>query len=110
MVSHLGTKLLEATFPGVIMSYASTAIIVTEAANEGYIAGGIATAKTYYTMDQAVVHSLELLQVLLLLCSNPVLDSVLQQMLTKIAEQAWLSLFGQGVEAWSEWEEHNSLC
>lgn len=104
--SSLGTKILEATFPGVIMSYAQQQLLLAEAANEGYVAGGIATAKTYY--NSGIQASCLFFGVApgatATYIANPALDFATQaDARQKIAEQAWLSLFGQGVEAWSEW-------
>lgn len=104
--SSFGTKYLSATLPGVFMSYAQQEFLLAEAANEGLISGGIATAKTHYY--DAIEANLAFNEVAAAssaaYLAQPNLDfSTQNDARQKIAEQEWLALFGQGFEAWTEW-------
>lgn len=101
-VSPIGKRYLEATAPGYWMSFSELSFLMAEAAQKGYITGdaksyyqqGItasfaanglsaSAAAAYYTQGNIAYNSADGLQ--------------------QIAEQNWLGLFCQGVEAWTEW-------
>lgn len=103
--SSLGTLYLSPTLPGVILSNSQLQFLLAEAANEGYITGGLAAALSYY--NKGIEASFEF---------NGIQSSAAafysQANITftnqsdarvKIGEQNWTALFGQGFEAWTEW-------
>ncbi len=95
-VSPVGDKYLEAEAPGYFMSYAELMFLMAEAAQKSYISG---SAQDYYSAGIAASMS-----------ANDVSDysGMSGQTLTgglelqQIAEQNWLALYCQGVEAWTE--------
>ncbi|WNM20133.1 SusD/RagB family nutrient-binding outer membrane lipoprotein [Flavobacterium capsici] len=104
--SSPGTKYLDPTLPGVILSYSQVELYLAEAALEGYISGGITTAVAHYrngitaNMEWNGVSASAISTYL----SQPTIDfSTLTIGRTKIGEQMWLTLYGQGIEAWTEW-------
>lgn len=107
-ISSIGTLILEPTFPGVIMSYAQQELLLAEAANEGYIGGGIDVAKTHYLNGlnaSANQFGTSLSNAYL---TQPDVDfSVQVEARQKISEQEWIALYGQGLEAWTEWRRTN---
>lgn len=100
-VSPIGSLYLEAEAPGYFMSYAELQFLMAEAAQKGLITGD---AATFY--NEGVRASFERNGV------SDEFDAYIGQNsvaynagdgLRRIGEQKWLSLFGQGVEAWTEW-------
>lgn len=104
--SSPGTKYLDPTLPGVILSYSQVELYLAEAALEGIIPGGIATSETHYkagiraNMEFNGVSSSAANTYL----AQPTLDyTTVAGGRTKIGQQMWLTLYGQGIEAWTEW-------
>lgn len=104
--SSPGTKYLDATLPGVLLSYAQVQLYLAEAANEGYITGGVTTAEANYF--KGIKANLEFNGV-----STAAANTYVAQVnlgfatqaggRAKIGTQMWLALYGQGIEAWTEW-------
>jgi hypothetical protein len=103
-VSAIGLKYLEATAPGYFISNAELHFLMAEAAKKGYISGGDVAAEAHY--NEGIRASFD---------ANGIsadYDAYVAQTgvaydaanaLQQIAEQNWLGLFCQGVEAWTEW-------
>lgn len=102
--SAIGTKYLQATAPGVVLSYAQVEMYLAEAANELIIPGGISTAKLHYinAINANFVFN-GLTPSSAYTSSSPVDFSTQTDAREKIATQMWLLLYGQGFEAWTEW-------
>ncbi|MGK2960841.1 MAG: SusD/RagB family nutrient-binding outer membrane lipoprotein [Gemmatimonadaceae bacterium] len=98
------TALTGAAFPSFILTYSEVSFILAEAAQRGWIAG---SAAAYY--NQGVRASMEQWGV----TNVAAVDAFLAQPaiayqggtpgLRQIALQKWISLYGDGVQAWSEW-------
>lgn len=103
--SSLGSFYLSPTLPGVILSNAQVQFLLAEAANEGYISGGIAAALTYYNNGITSSYAFNGIQsAATAYLSQPNVTFTNQtDARVKIAEQSWIALFGQGFEAWTEW-------
>jgi hypothetical protein len=102
--SSPGTFYLDPTLPGVILSYAQVEMYLAEAANENIIPGGIAEAKSHYL--KAIDANFEFNNLLpdATYTSSAAVDFTTQvEAREKIATQMWLLLYGQGIEAWTEW-------
>jgi len=106
--SALGDFYLDPTLPGVILSYAQVEFYLAEAANEGFLTGtsdlvaaadhynkGITANMTFNGVGASAPAFLSEPDVLF---SGTQADAK-----KKIGEQMWVSLFGQGFEAWTEW-------
>jgi len=102
-VSAIGTAYLSPTAPAFLLSYAEQELLIAEAAKRGLIAGGDSEAETHY--NNGVLASMS---------SNGVATASANQYLTdhpynagsaisQIQTEKWISLFGQGIEAWTEW-------
>lgn len=102
-ISGLGSKYLDPTLPGVVLSYAQLSFLKAEAANEGYISGGLSAAKTYF--DQGIQASFEFngLDAAGYLAQDGFELTDQAGARTKIATQEYIALFGQGIESWTEW-------
>jgi hypothetical protein len=107
--SSPGDFYLSPTLPGVILSYAQVQLLLAEAANEGIISGGNAVATGYYNagitanMKFNGVVSPDIAAYL----AQPSIDfttvTSTAQGRDRIGTQLWLALYGQGLEAWTEW-------
>jgi hypothetical protein len=104
--SSPGEDYLSPTLPGVLLSYAQVEFYLAEAALNGIIPGGIPTADTHYrngitaNMDFNGVSSSAVATYL----SQPSLDfTTVTAGKEKIGLQMWFALYGQGIEAWTEW-------
>ena len=102
-ISALGDYYLEATLPGVTMSYAELNFLLAEAANEGYISGGLVAANQYYANGITASMDWHGLSASAYLAQDGIALTSQADGRTKIGTQKWLSLFGQGYEAWTEW-------
>ena len=103
-ISSIGTLVLSPTFPGVIMSFAQQQLLLAEAANELYIAGGIDVAKTYYVSGiSASAQQFGTSMDAGYFSQESVDFNVREEARQKISEQEWIALYGQGLEAWTEW-------
>lgn len=103
--SSLGSFYLSPTLPGVIMSYAQQELYLAEAANEGYITGGLAAAQMHFA--NGITANFEFngigSQAAAYIAQPNVEFTNQADARVKIGEQMWISLFGQGFEAWTEW-------
>jgi len=102
--SAIGTKYLQATAPGVVLSYAQVEMYLAEAYNEGIIPGTLTDAKTHYVNAINANFEFNGLVPSTAYTSSAVVDFTTQvEAREKIATQMWLLLYGQGIEAWTEW-------
>ena len=102
--SSPGTFYLDPTLKAVMLSYAQVEMYLAEAANEGIIAGGISQARVHYV--NAINANFEFNNLLpdATYTSSAAVDFSTQvEAREKIATQMWLLLYGQGIEAWTEW-------
>jgi hypothetical protein len=105
-ISPLGEKYLTATLPGVLMSYSQLSFLIAEAANEGYISGGITSALDWYKKGITASFEFNGLSASGYL-AQPTLDFTTNaDARAKIATQEWIALFGQGFESWTEWRRN----
>jgi hypothetical protein len=98
--SKIGDYFVQPTTPGVLMSYAELNLIKAAAALKGITAAGDA-AKAY---EEGVKASMSYYK--LTLSTDYLTQNALKTGdagLTQILEQKWIALFGQGVEAWTEY-------
>jgi len=98
-VSPVGDFYVNPNLPGFFMSYSELQFLMAEAALNGWISG---SAETYYY--NGLKASLEFNEVLGdfdAYITHP--DVSYNGTLKQIAEQNWLGLYCQGVEAWTEW-------
>ena len=95
-VSPIGDFYLQPETPGVYMSYAQLELLKSEAATQGWISSD---AATHYNngVTASILYSGGTTAEAAAYIAN-VGYSGLQQ----VAEQEWLALYGQGVEAWTE--------
>jgi hypothetical protein len=100
-VSAIGVKYLEPTLPGYFISYSELMFLMAEAVQKGYITG---TASEYY--NKGISASFDFNEVsdgFAAYVANPsVALKAGDEGLRQIAEQNWLGLFCQGIEAWTE--------
>ncbi len=93
--STIGDYFTRAEAPEVVMTYAELNFILAEAALDGEINGD---AEAYFREGiQASFNQYNLT------ADEAYFDRVGPVTRPKILEQKWISLFGQGVEAWTEW-------
>lgn len=92
--SFIGSQMWEPTTPSVIMSYAELQFVLAEAALRGTIAGD---PKAY--LDEAITASFDQYDL-----ETPAgyLDGQAAT-LENIMFQKWIALYGQGIEAWTEY-------
>ena len=105
-ISPLGDKYLTATLPGVLMSYSQLSFLIAQAANEGYISGGIPSALDWYKNGIASSFEFNDLNATAYLAQPSLNFSNKADATEKIATQEWISLFGQGFESWTEWRRN----
>ena len=102
--SSPGTMYLSPTLPGVFLSYAQVELYLAEAANEGIIPGGVTQAKVHYTNAINANFQFNGLGSASSYISGIDVDfSTQSEAREKIGIQMWLALYGQGIEAWTEW-------
>jgi len=104
--SSPGVKYLDPTLPGIILSYSQVELFLAEAANEGIIPGGLTEATTHY--EAGILANMSFNGVSNANAAAYVGQSILAlatqaQAREAIATQVWFSLYGQGLEAWTEW-------
>ncbi|MCX2679439.1 SusD/RagB family nutrient-binding outer membrane lipoprotein [Galbibacter sp. EGI 63066] len=102
-ISGLGDFYLDPTLPGVLMSYSQLNFLMAEAANEGYISGGTTQALEYYMEGIQASFDFNGVDASTYLAQTDISFSSQAEARTKIGQQEWLALFGQGFEAWTEW-------
>lgn len=93
--SNIGTYFIQKTSPEVLMTFAELNLILAEAALDGDISG---SAQTY--LEKGVTASFDQYA---LKVSDAYLKTVGTVSKEKIMEQKWIALFGQGIEAWTEY-------
>lgn len=101
--SSPGTFYLEATLPGVMLSYAQVQFLLAEAANELIIPGGITQAKVHYVNGITANFAFNGLGAPSAGYLSTVDFATQAAGRTQIGTQVWLALYGQGIEAWTEW-------
>ena len=104
-ISGIGSFYLNPSLPGAVISYSEMSFLMAEAANEGLISGGLAAANTYY--NNGITANFEWNGIggsagAYLAQDGIALNSQADGR-SKIGTQKWISLFGQGYEAWTEW-------
>ena len=105
-ISPLGEKYLTATLPGVLMSYSQLALLIAQAANEGYITGGITSAQEWYQEGIKASFDFNGISSVDYLAQSSIGFSTKADARIKIATQEWIALFGQGFESWTEWRRN----
>ncbi len=101
-VSPIGAAYLEASAPAYFMSYAELQFLMAEAAENGLIGGDAATF--YYNGINASFSANGLsADDFAAYTAQPSVEYSSVNSARLIGEQKWLSLFAQGVEAWTEW-------
>ena len=105
-ISPLGDKYLTATLPGVLLSYSQLSFLVAQAANEGYVSGGIPMALAWYKQGITASFAFNGLSSATYLAQLGVDFTTQNDGRTKIATQEWIALFGQGFESWTEWRRN----
>lgn len=102
--SSPGAFYLDPTLPGVILSYSQVELYLAEAANGNIISGGSAAALLHF--QNGVTANLEFNGVAPAAITTymaQATNSFVIQPSEKIGSQLWLTLYGQGIEAWTEW-------
>lgn len=90
--SAIGALFLQPESPAYFMSYTELMFLMAEAAERGLISGG---ASDFF--DTAIASSM---------AENGVINDIgiiYSGGLTQIHTEKWIALFGQGLEAWTEW-------
>lgn len=100
--SKIGDYFTQETTPGVLMSFAELNLIRSEAALRGVTAAGDA-AKAYADGITASMSYYKLTLPADYLTKNALKTGDVTAGLTQVLEQKWIALFGQGVEAWTEY-------
>jgi len=98
--SKVGDYFVSATAPGVIMTYAELLFLKAEFAYKGITVAGTA-AKNYTDAITASFAQYKLIVPPAYLTANALKTGA--ESYTQIMEQKWIALFGQGVEAWTEY-------
>lgn len=93
--SKIGTAFLAATAPSVIMTYSELQFILAEAALDGDISGD---AQTYFANGITASFGQYNLAV-----PSGYISNLGTASKASIMEQKWISLFGQGIESWTEY-------
>jgi hypothetical protein len=113
--SHIKGPLIENDFEGMLLEYAEVEFIRAEAAARNWTVAGLLTAEQHY--NNAITADMEywsnassdtsitpnqIADYLTIDASYPVAGSE-QDQLKAIAEQKWLGLYMQGLQAWTDW-------
>lgn len=93
--STLGSYFMQATTPSVIMTYSELQLILAEAAIDGDISGD---ANTYF--QKGIAASFDQYKVTVPVNYFATVGTVSRE---KILDQKWIALFGNAVEAWTEY-------
>jgi hypothetical protein len=104
--SSPGALYLSPTLKGVILSYAQVEFYLAEAASRGLISGGIPGSVAHFTKGieaNFVFNGLTAAEGTAYSLTGNVAYSTAAAAKNNIADQMWISLFGQGFEAWTEW-------
>ncbi|MFN8238814.1 MAG: SusD/RagB family nutrient-binding outer membrane lipoprotein [Chitinophagales bacterium] len=102
-ISAIGTKYLKPDAPGVFMSYAELCFLMAEAKQRGLISTG--SVEDFYNkgISASMAYNGISASDIATYITKPSVMLAPGEELQKIAEQKWLALFGQGIEAWTEW-------
>lgn len=101
-VSALGEFYLAPELPAVFLSYTELQFLLAEAAKKGYINGGDSAASSYYQAGIASSFADNDGASMGGYYSGSVVYTP-GNALEQIATQKWFGLYGQGMEAWTEW-------
>ncbi|HYG01626.1 MAG TPA: SusD/RagB family nutrient-binding outer membrane lipoprotein [Chryseosolibacter sp.] len=110
--SMLGEYFLRPNTPAVFMDYAELNFLLAEAANKNMISGGDAAEAAYYnagvtasfdTYNGVEVESGEIFISASSYLATPAVAYDPSEGLVLINTQKWIALYGQGIEAWTEW-------
>ena len=101
-VSPLGEFYLAPELPAVFLSYTELQFLLAEAAKKGYINGGDSAASSYYQAGIASSFADNDGASMGGYYSGSIVYTP-GNALEQIATQKWLGLYGQGMEAWTEW-------
>jgi len=105
-ISPLGDFYLQPTLPGVLMSYSQLCFLVAQAANEGYVSGGVTSALDWYNKGVSANFAFNGLDATAYLAQLGMDFNTQSDGRTKIATQEWIALYGQGFESWTEWRRN----
>lgn len=104
--SSPGTFYLNPTLPGIFLSNAQVQFLLAEAASKGIIAGGVDEARVYYYAGiraNMAVNGVSTTATDTYLAQSGIDFFTTAQANERIGYQTWLALYGQGIEAWTEW-------
>jgi len=102
-ISGLGDFYLNPELPGILMSYSQLNFLMAEAANEGYISGGISAAFSYYEEGIKANFAFNGLDATAYLAQETLTFTTQADGRKKIGQQEWIALYSQGFETWTEW-------
>lgn len=126
MTSVIGDYFIQPESAGMLMSYSELCFILAEAVEQGFVTGSTVTSQQYY--ERGVEASYYQFQEAIVklaptyypsIPANTGIDSYLSDFkihngawdplnpLQKIAEQKWIAMFDQGLQAWFEWRRTN---
>jgi hypothetical protein len=94
----IGTAFTKADAPEVVMTLAEVQFALAEAALDGDIDGGTTKAQEYF--EKGITASMTQYGLTVPVTYFTTVGPVTR---AKVLEQKWIALFGQGVEAWTEW-------
>lgn len=100
--SKVGKAFLAADAPGVLMTYSEVLFFKAEAIARGFITGNAATEYQNAIRASMAQYGLSGADVTTYLAQPSVAYNAANYK-QSIGDQKWIALFGQGVEAWSEW-------
>ena len=104
--SSPGAFYLNPTLPGIFLTNAQVQFLLAEAASKGFIAGGIDTAREYYLAGiraNMAVNGVSSAATETYIAQSGIDFFTTAQANQRIGYQTWLALYGQGIEAWTEW-------
>jgi hypothetical protein len=110
--SMIGEYFLQPSTPAIYMDFAELNFLLAEAAKKGFISGGDAVAEEYYkagiTASFDTYNGVDVGESTIVISPTAYLASSgvaydPANALSQINTQKWIALFGQGVEAWTEW-------
>jgi hypothetical protein len=104
--SSPGALYLDPKLKGVVLSYAQAEFYRAEAASRGLISGGIAESLIHYNKGieaNFLFNGLTVAQAAAYAALPNITYSNAAGAKNNIGDQMWISLFGQGFEAWTEW-------
>lgn len=126
MTSVIGDYFIQPESMGMLMSYSELCFILAEAVEQGFVTGSTVTSQqyyekgveaSYYQFQEAIVKLAPLYYSSI--PANTGIETYLSDFkihngawdplnpLQKIAEQKWVAMFDQGLQAWFEWRRTN---